>query len=648
MLEALSHGFMLVFAWPAFGYLLAGVGLGIIFGAVPGLSGLTGMAILLPFTFDLDPASAMAMLLGMYAVTTTADTLTAVMIGVPGTAAGQATVLDGYPLAKQGQAARAFGAAFTCSAIGGVLGAVILALSVPIVRPLIMSFASPELLMLGVLGLTMLGSLTGRSMWKGLAAAALGLGVSMIGYSPQGGIARYTLGFNLLLDGLPLVPIAIGLFAIPELIELTLQHGSISRAVGKQTSRIWDGVRDTFDNWGLVLRSGFIGAYIGMLPALGAVVADWIAYGHAVQGAKDKSRFGHGDIRGVIAPETANNSVKGGSVIPTIAFGIPGSPPMAILLGAFLMHGLTPGPSMLGEHLDITFSLVWILVFANILAAGLLMAWSQQFCRLAVIPGRLLVPGITLFVLMGAWMADQRMGDWVILILAGVLGVFLKKAGWSRPALILGFILGPIVEKALDLSTQIYGYSWIERPIPALIAVGIVAMLVWKAVQSRKAGSPTVQVPLESPDGEENALVSMTLGVACAVFGAWMCIDAWYWPDATARFPLLVGAPTAVLGLVVVIAGARTLLQSGGASGLVRADVLAGSAVVLWLSSIPMASLLVDQRVVIPAAMIVYFLIWSRDRWLLGIVQALAAAAILVFLFDGFVHVLWYSSIFSL
>ena len=372
MFEAVTDGLLLVLQWPAPGYLLLGVVLGMFFGAGPGLSGLVGMAILLPFTFGMEPGSAFAFLLGMYAVTTTADTLASVLLGVPGTAASQATILDGYPLAQKGEAARALGAAYTVSMIGGVLGAIVLALSIPIVKPLILSFAEPEFFMLAVLGLTMVGALSGGSIYKGMASACLGLLLAMVGYSAFGGIPRYTFDQNYLLDGLPLVPLVLGLFALPEMIDLAARGKSISR-VATAGSGMMDGVKDAWRHSWLGIRCTAIGVYVGMLPGLGGSIVDWVAYGHAVQSAKDKSGFGKGDIRGVIAPEAANNAMKGGALLPTIAFAIPGSASMAILLSAFLVQGLEPGPNMLTSRLDISFSLVWTLAIANVVGAALLM-----------------------------------------------------------------------------------------------------------------------------------------------------------------------------------------------------------------------------------------------------------------------------------
>ena len=344
MWDAAFHGLVLTVQWPAGGYLLLGLAIGMYFGAVPGLSGLVGMAILLPFTFGMEPAWAFAFLMGMYSITTTSDTISSVLLGIPGTAASQATILDGYPLAQKGQASRAFGAAFTVSAVGGVLGALVLALSIPIVRPLILSFASPEFFMLGLLALTMVGALSGSSIVKGLVAAVLGLVLSMIGYSPEGAIPRYWFDTTYLIDGLPLIPFVLGLFALPELLELAVRDTSISRVPREQAKTgLLTGMIDAVRNWWLVVRCTFIGVYIGLLPGVGGSLVDWVAYGHVVQSSKDKSQFGKGDIRGVIAPETANNAMKGGSLIPTIAFAVPGSASMAILLVRFRNPGTRAG-----------------------------------------------------------------------------------------------------------------------------------------------------------------------------------------------------------------------------------------------------------------------------------------------------------------
>ena len=469
MFDAFVTGFFLVFEWPAIGFLMLGVFIGMWLGAVPGLGGIIGLVLLLPFTYGMDPVPAFALLLGMFAVTTTSDTIASVLLGVPGTAASQATILDGYPLAQQGKAARAFGAAFTVSAFGGVFGALILAVSLPLILPIILSFNSPELFMLGVLGLAMVGSLSGGSILKGLAVACLGILMSTVGYAETIAIPRFYFGTDYLIDKLPLIPVVLGLFAIPEVMELAIRNTSISRIPQDQTEDggMLEGIKDAFRHWWLATRCAVIGTYVGMLPGLGAAIVDWIAYGHAVQSAKDKSKFGQGDIRGVIAPEAANNATKGGSLVPTVAFGIPGSLGTAILLGALLIQGLRPGPDMLTTELHITFSMVWASVVANIVVAILLMLWSKQVAKVAFVPGHLLVPGVILFVFMGAWLGGASLGDWISCITMGIIGFIMKRGGWPRPPLILALILGSIMEHAFQISMGAAdGAHWLyTRPI---------------------------------------------------------------------------------------------------------------------------------------------------------------------------------------
>ena len=373
--------------------LAAGVLVGLTIGVIPGLGGIVGIALLIPFTFEMDAYSAFAFLIGIGAVTTTSDTVPAVLFGVPGTTGSAATILDGHPLAKQGQAGRAFGAAYTASLLGGLAGAVLLGISIPVLRPIILYLGSPELLAICVFGLSMVAVLSGKAPLRGMVAAGLGLMVAMVGSDPQTGTMRWTFDTLYLWDGLPLIPITLGLFALPELADLAITRRSIGGDARVDTrSGQLAGVRDALRRWWLVLRCSWIGAALGAVPGMGAAVIDWLAYGHALKTEKQTQRFGEGDIRGVIASESSNNAKEGGALVPTLAFGVPGSASMAILLGAFTMHGLVPGPRMLGENLEVTYSIVWSLALANVLGAGLCLAFSNQLARVATLRVGLLVP----------------------------------------------------------------------------------------------------------------------------------------------------------------------------------------------------------------------------------------------------------------
>jgi TctA family transporter len=452
-------------------FLATGVLIGLALGVIPGLGGIVGMALLLPFTFDMDAYSAFAFLLGMGSVTTTSDTIPAVLFGVPGTTGSAATILDGHPLAKQGQAGRAFGAAYTASLIGGVFGALLLAVSIPILRPVMLYLGSPELLAFAIFGLCMVAVLSGGSPLRGLAATGFGLMIAMIGSDPQTGTQRWTLDTLYLWDGLHLVPVTLGLFALPELADMAIARRSIA-GDSKIDSRSgqWQGVKDTFRHIWLVIRVAWLGAALGAIPGIGAAVIDWIAYGHAARTEKGaQETFGKGDIRGVLASEGANNAKEGGALVPTIAFGVPGSASMAILLGAFMIHGLIPGPDMLTRNLDLTYTIVWSVALANILGAGICFAFSNQFAKIAMIRHSIIMPLILTVIFIGAFQGSRQWGDLYVLLGFGILGWFMKRLGWPRPPLILGFVLGGIVERYLFISFMRYETDWLLRPVVMVV-----------------------------------------------------------------------------------------------------------------------------------------------------------------------------------
>ena len=649
-MEAFFEGLRLVLSWPAFGMLLLGTVIGLYLGAIPGLGGMVGFALLIPFTFGMDPVVAFALPLGMYAVTTTSDTLTAVLLGVPGTGAAAATVVDGYPMTKRGEAMRALGAAYTASAIGGVLGALSLAVSIPLIKPIIMAFGPPEFFMLGALGLTYVGALSGRSMSKGVIAALFGLLISTIGYSTQGGVARYTFEINYLLDGLELVPVILGLFAVPELIELASRGTPIASQTQTQSSaaQMWQGVRDAIHHRWLLLRASLIGIYIGILPGIGGAIADWVAYGHAWQGAKDKSQFGKGDVRGVIAPEAANNSVKGGDLIPTVAFGIPGSAAMAILLGAFLIHGLRPGPEMLTTKLSFTYSLVWTLAIANIIGALALMMWSRQLAKIAFMRASLIVPAIMLFAFMGAWTAKSQMGDWIALLVFGIIGVVFKRAGWPRPPIILGLVLGPIMENNLDLSLQVLGWGFLARPLVIAMIVLLAVSFAWefrRIYRMRRDGvappgaddsEAAVREPAPSLPASLILLVLMlALCVVALVFSRQWSSDASMFPQAAAWIAL------ALTGVALLRDGLTARAQGLTETGAAQLPLIHVSGLLAWLAATIALTFLLGQLIALPLMTALFLILWGRERWTIVLGQSVAAWLVLYVIFDRLMNVVW-------
>ncbi len=466
----------LLSGWHFF-YLCLGVFLGLALGILPGLGGSAGLAILLPFVFGMEPGHALAMMIGLLSVTTTSDTFPAVLMGIPGTAGSQATVVDGFPMSKKGEAARALGAAFAASLFGGVFGAFILTLSIFAAMPILLAMGFGEQMMLIILALSMVGVLTGTNPLKGMATCGIGLLLGSIGSAPASGAERLTLDTVYLADKMPLIIIGLAMFALPEIVDLLRRQQTISESgvLGKGWLR---GLKDVFKHWWIVVRCAGIGTLVGALPGLGGAVVDWIAYSHVIQTSKDKSGFGTGDIRGVIAPEAANNAKEGGALIPTLLFGIPGSGNKALLLGGFILIGIDPGLEMITDHLDLTFIMIWSLAIGNIIGAGTCLFLAGPISKITTIKYTLLAPFMFGLIFFAAFQATRDWGDLIALMILGTLGVYMKRFGWPRPALLIGYVLSTRVEAAIYHTTQVYRFTFLERPIViALIVLTIISVI---------------------------------------------------------------------------------------------------------------------------------------------------------------------------
>ena len=529
MLEAALSALLIVFDPARLGIVALGVAIGLSLGVIPGLSGIVGLSLLLPFTFDMDPFTALAFLVGLQAVVATSDTIPAVLFGVPGTVGSASTILDGHPMAKQGLAARAFGAAFSASVLGGLLGALFLAFSIPLLRPFILSFGSPELLAFCIFGLSLIGVLSGGNPLKGLAAAGIGLMIATVGEEPNTAIERWTFGSLYLLEGIPLVPLALGLFALPEIADMAIARKRLSR--GRDLAMGWGqlaGVRDTFRNLFLVLRGSGIGSVLGAVPGIGAPVIPWISYGHAMRTEKGATEtFGKGDVRGVIASESSNNAKEGGALVSTIAFGVPATAAMALLLGAFLIHGLAPGPDMLTSRLDVTYTLVWTVAIANVLGCAICLLFARQFASIARIRPGILAPVVLSITFIGAFQATRQWGDLVALLGFGVLGWIMKRVDWPRPPLLLGLVLGGLLERYMFISFQRYGAEWLTRPIVVVVllvtAYSLLKPVVSDLLRRRRQARSRLVLAFrpESIDAAAGFNAAVILFFAVAIIGSW-------------------------------------------------------------------------------------------------------------------------------
>jgi TctA family transporter len=640
--------------------------MGLVLGIVPGIGGLAGTAMLLPFTFTMDPYSAFALLLGLGATTATGDPIPAILFGVPGGAASAATVLDGFPMAKKGEAGRALSAAYMSSLMGGIFGALLLAVSIPILRPVMLFIGSPELLAFSILGISMVAVLSGNAPLRGITAGCFGVMIAMIGTDPQTGTLRWTMDSLYLWDGLPLVPLLLGVFALPELCDLLIARVAISSDTSKANiyKGQWQGVKDCFKNWWLILRCSWIGGGIGSIPGISAAVVDWLAYGHALKTEKGASQtFGKGDVRGVIASESSNNAKEGGALVPTIAFGVPGSATMAILLGAFLIHGLVPGPDMLTKNLSITYSMVWSVALANILGAGLCYAFSPQFAKIATLRYTLILPAVLGIVYIGAFEASRQWGDLITLLFFGVVGWIMKQAKWPRPPLILGVVLGDTIERYMFISIERYGMSWLLRPVVAVLFLMAIVGLVRPLLSDiRSQGGlrkmlTSFQAPTFHPSQLFTVFMIVVIGTAVAVSSRW---------DFSAKIvPLVVGIAAltaAALSLFNDMCRKPAAPATEGLAGHVQHEVeqkihmdltsdtghlpvreIIGRAAWFFGYLIGfMAVMAVIGLIPTVAVFVVFFMRWeARERWTLVIPYATALVVFIWFTFDYVMAVPW-------
>jgi TctA family transporter len=585
---------------------------------------------MLPFVFKMTPVEAFAFLLGMLSVTHTTGDITSILFGIPGEPTSAATIVDGHAMAKRGEAGRALGAAMMSSLVGAVFGALVLGLAIPLVRPLVLAFGSPEFFMLTVLGITFVAALSGEALLPGLIAGGLGLWLATIGLDPISGTQRYTFGQLFLWDGIGLIPVTIGFYAIPELVDLAVHRSSIAQVGAAKVGGVWDGVRDTFRHWLLVLRCSAVGTFVSIIPGLGAATTQWLAYAHAVQSSPDRGRFGKGAVEGVLGPGAANNSTLGGSLVTTVAFGVPASVSTAILMGAFVIQGLVPGPAMLAPaprgHLAVTLAMVWTIVIANLITVAVCLAFMGQLARITRIRGTLLVPVILTLVYVGAFAEKNVFQDLWIVLLFGALGLCMVRLGWPRPPVLLGLVLGPLAENRLFLATGSYGLGWLLRPgvllLLGLVVVGL-AVPIARGLRSRRTRAASAPVP---------ARPGLTLDGRTAFSLAMVLLFAWaLWQSRgyglrAGLFPWAVTVPA--LGLAIVqlsrdLTGRRDVTDRGASAadantpspeaGRRTAEIgawILGMFAAIWLVGFALATLVTT---------FLYLKLGARERWAVSI-----------------------------
>ena len=641
-------------------YLGLGVIIGTLLAVIPGVGGLMGLSLLLPFTFSMAANDALVFLIASLAVMSTADSIPAILFGVPGTPTSMATVLDGYPMAKRGEAGRAMGAAFTSSVLGGIIGALLLLIIIPVSSPVLMGATSPELLGFCVLGLAMVGALAGGSMAKGVGAALIGVLLAFIGQDANTATLRWTFGTIYLWDGLHILVIALGIYALPELADLAILRKSIA-ADGKASNLkgVGRGFRDTLANLWPVTRSATASSALGVIPAIGPTVIPWLIYSYTSMVSKEPKNFGQGDVRGVIACESSNNATVGGALLPTVALGVPGSAPMALFLGALLLHGIAPGPNMLTTNLDLTYLMVWAVVLANILGGILALALARPLSLVVFVRPAILVPIISLVVFAGGLQSTRQWEDGLFLLLIGALGWIMKRARWPRAPLFLAFILAPLIEKYFFIS-YIHGMDFVYRPWVAVLLVATLLFLLFVAlgrlVKSRREGKKIERVRLHVSMNLDSVFsLMLTLIFAAALVSAlqWQFM-AGIMPQVAAGIGLLTSTVALLTSFVQVDYKADTKaaeaqhfdLETDFGDLAPQIILTRGLHYLLLLIALGILSWAIGLLLALPIFMAGYLLI-NRERPLLTLLVTAGFWLVAWLLFDKLLKLAWPAPLFD-
>jgi putative tricarboxylic transport membrane protein len=496
-------------------WLTVGVMLGMVVGTLPGLTATMGTALLVPFTFALPPGAGVAMLGGLYVCAMFSDAIPAVLVNTPGTPGAMATAFDGHPMVLQGRGQEAIVAACFSSALGTLFGAACYLLLAWPMMAVALKFGPPEFFWLGVFALTIIGSLAGDSILKGLAGGAIGLLISSVGISHGNEIARFTFGIPELRGGVSLVAGLIGIFAVPQVLSMVaeLRKKEYIAEYKPKRGETLKTISKVLSHPVHVIRSAMIGSFIGILPGAGSPIAALVSYNEAVRWSKDKSGYGKGDLRGVTASEIANNAAAPAAMIPLVTLGVPGSSPAAVIAGALMLRGLNPGPELFRSDGTLVFSFGWSLLLAGIVTFILGSLFAPYLARIIRIPLRLLAPLIMLLAVIGAYAIRNNIFDVYFMLGLGVFVFLIKRLGFHPGPIGLGLILGPIIEPSLVQAMYIADASSIGRVfftgtvniILITLSVLSIAFVVWSRtrVRARERASAPVEGQSATPVGPE-------------------------------------------------------------------------------------------------------------------------------------------------
>lgn len=476
--------------------LLAGILIGFIGGGIPGISGTMLVIILLPVSYMLDPIQAFLLLTSIYAVSIFSGSISAILFRTPGTPESVATVFDGYPMAQKGEGGQALGISIMSSATGGITGTIFLIFLTPILAAFALRFASPEYFALALFGLTVVASLSGENLTKGLIGVMFGLFIATVGIDPMTGTPRFTFGSGQLMSGIDFVPVLIGLFAISEVLRRVQQKMRINSKEKVKTTLPGLSLMKRLS--ATISRSTLLGFFIGLLPGVGATTASMLSYSQAASLSKTPEEFGKGAPEGVAAPESANNAAAMGAMVPLLSLGIPGSATTAILLGAFVLHGIQPGPLMFQTQGPLVYTIFIGLLIANIMIIFMAKPFISMFSQILRVPYSVIGPLIILFCVAGTFAVRNSMFDVGVMLLFGVIGYLLENAKFPLAPIVLGLVLGPIAEQQFRRAMQMSGNDitiFFTRPISlVLIILTVLSLMVPLIAYIKKRRSNNLEV----------------------------------------------------------------------------------------------------------------------------------------------------------
>lgn len=470
-----------LFQWQNIMLMFIGTFIGVVVGVLPGIGSTQAMALMIPLTWKMDVAPALVLLISIYATSKFGGSITAILFNIPGDNPNAVTLIDGFPMAKNGKAKTAIGASAAVSIMGGAFSSLSLIIFLPVMYQLILFFGPAEFFMLALFGLTAVAAVSAKALVKGLIAGGIGILIATIGYHPLVGQARYSFGSFYLQDGIHMVPVILGALAMSEAIMLWMEGSSIVSEGVPLTGSYKEGVLAVFRNIPLFIRSCLMAWVVGVAPGAGSAVAGFVSYASATKTCKNPETFGKGDVRGVIAGDTALHACAGGDLLPTITMGIPGSNAMAILLGAFVIHGITPGPQIVKLRPDLIYTIVYVLFIAHIISVFMALCLSNFMEKLTRARAEIISPIIIVFCLIGSFIIREYWQDMMVTIIFAILGYYMRKHGYHPIPLVLGIILGPIAEFGLfeALSISDNGALIFFTRIPSLIILVCILIVVF-------------------------------------------------------------------------------------------------------------------------------------------------------------------------